>query len=150
MKRLASLTIALSLLGSPAVAEQPTIHVQKTATCGCCAAWVAHLRKAGFKVRAQNVSYERLALFKREHGVRDRYASCHTARVGGYTVEGHVPASQILRLLKERPDAIGVSVPGMPVGSPGMESGTEREAYKVMLLKKDGTARPYKSYPASR
>jgi hypothetical protein len=150
MKRLAGLTLAICLLGTAAAAEQATIQVQKTATCGCCAAWVSHLRKAGFTVQAQNVSYQRLARFKRQHGIRDRYASCHTARVGGYTIEGHVPAQQIVRLLKEGPEAIGLSVPGMPVGSPGMDSGSEREAYRVMLLMKDGTARTYKQYSASR
>lgn len=150
MMRFAALTVLFCLAGTPAAADQPTIEVQKTATCGCCVAWVAHLRRAGFTVRAQNVSYERLARFKQQHGIRDRHASCHTARVGGYTIEGHVPASEILRLLEQRPEAVGLSVPGMPVGSPGMEAGTEREAYRVLLVKKDGTDRTYKSYPAAR
>ena len=140
--------IASTLLMGPVAAEPLTVDVRKTATCGCCKAWVDHLKGAGYKVKAKNVIMSQLMSFKAKHGIRPKHASCHTGRVAGYTIEGHVPAREIARLLKERPDAIGLSVPGMPIGSPGMEVGTQRDAYDVLLIKKDGTTEVFASYTA--
>ena len=142
-------TVALFLLlfGS-AHAEGIRVDVKKTATCGCCQAWVDHLKKSGMQVTTENMATGTLARFKRKHGVKPAYQACHTGRVAGYTIEGHVPAKEIASLLKQRPDAIGLSVPGMPMGSPGMEYGTERDAYDVLLLKKDASTEVFASYKA--
>ena len=101
--------------------DAPSILVYKTPTCGCCNGWVDHLREAGFEVDARNVSDQSLYALKKEVGITVEMSSCHTALVGGYVVEGHVPADQIKRLLSEEPEIAGITVPGMPIGSPGME-----------------------------
>ncbi len=137
------------LLGS-AQAESRNIDVKKTATCGCCQAWVDRLKAAGFKVTTENMFMGSLMKFKLDHGISAKHASCHTGRIGGYTIEGHVPVREINRLLKERPDAVGLSVPGMPIGSPGMEVGTEREAYSVLLIKRDGSSEIFATYSAKQ
>jgi hypothetical protein len=111
----------------------PRIIVNKDPSCGCCSGWVTHVREAGFAVDVVNTST--LNRVKARLGVPDALAACHTAEVGGYVVEGHVPATAIKRLLSERPRAKGLAVPGMPVGSPGMEvDGTEPETYAVILF----------------
>ena len=109
--------------------------VYKTKTCGCCGKWVEHLRANGFAVTVNDVPST--AEYRAKYGVPDALASCHTAVVGGYTVEGHIPAADIHRLLKERPKGKGIAVPGMPMGSPGME-GPHRQAYSVLLFQPDG------------
>jgi len=114
----------------------PAIHVVKTATCGCCNDWVTHLRQAGFRVTMANVPD--VTPTARRLGVPDDLRSCHTASVGDYAVEGHVPAADIRRLLRERPAAAGIAVPGMPMGSPGMEHGSHREAYNTILFTRAG------------
>lgn len=119
--------------------RQPAeIRVFKTATCDCCRAWVDHLRRHGFKVAAEDVTLAALDEKKRELGVLPKLAACHTAIVSGYVVEGHVPAEDILRLLKERPRIAGLAVPGMPVGSPGME-GPNPQRYNVLAFETAGT-----------
>ncbi len=100
-------------------ADAPTVEVWKTPSCGCCRAWVSHLEEAGFRVKVNQL--DDLAPVKRRFKVPPELSSCHTAVVDGYVVEGHVPADDIVRLLKERPALQGIFVPGMPVGSPGME-----------------------------
>jgi len=106
-----------------------------------------HLRANGFRVKpVQDRNY---AAVRRRHGIADELASCHTAIVEGYVVEGHVPAREIRRLLAERPRALGLSVPGMPVGSPGMEQGERREAYEVLLLQRDRPPSVYARYPST-
>ena len=97
-----------------------------------------HLRANGFQVEAENVSDTRLAAIEREAGIGDDLVSCHTAKVGGYVVEGHVPAADIERMLKERPAIAGIAVPGMPIGSPGMEQGGRKDAYNVIAFTKAG------------
>jgi hypothetical protein len=121
----------------PASAASQTITVYKDPNCGCCTGWVEHLNAAGFKTPIVETT-DRTVLHARLK-LSAEMASCHTGQVGRYLIEGHVPAADILRLLKERPDALGLVVPGMPIGSPGMEmpDGT-REAYDVLLVKKDG------------
>lgn len=116
----------------------PHAVVYKSESCGCCKVWVKHLEDSGFTVDVHNV--DNLGPTKERVGIPPAMGSCHTAEVGGYFVEGHVPADDIKRLLKERPDAKGLTVPGMPAGSPGMEvpSG-EVQPYDVILVAKDGT-----------
>lgn len=123
----------------------PQVEVNKSPTCGCCGAWVEHLRRNGFKVATHNV--ENLGAIKERVGVPYGKGSCHTAEVGGYFVEGHVPAEQIKRLLAERPKAKGLTVPRMPIGSPGMESGNRVDPYEVLLVHEDGTTSVYAQYP---
>lgn len=115
----------------------PTITVYKTAACGCCRDWVDHLRANSFRVVAIDTSTAGIDRLKRAHGVPASAGSCHTAFVNGYVVEGHVPAADVRRLLKESPRLVGIAVPGMPVGSPGME-GPAVERYDVLALYSDG------------
>jgi hypothetical protein len=134
------LALALPAPGLAATENQPSIEVWKSPTCGCCGKWVEHLEANGFAVRAKNTSSAMLDRIKRQAGITEKLASCHTGLVGGYAIEGHVPAEDIKRLLKEHPDAIGLTVPNMPIGSPGMEQpGGETEPYDVLLVKKDGS-----------
>ncbi|MEQ8816432.1 MAG: DUF411 domain-containing protein [Thalassobaculum sp.] len=118
------------LTARPAEAEQE-VEVWKSPTCGCCKGWVEHLRAAGFAVTVHDV--DDVQPMKTMAGVPDRLASCHTAKVGGYVVEGHVPAADIRRLLGEKPRALGLSVPGMPADAPGMDMRTG-EPYSVVLF----------------
>ena len=111
------------------------VTVYKSPTCGCCTKWIAHLEANGFKVNAHDVAD--LTQVKREHGVRRELTSCHTALVDGYVIEGHVPANDIQRLLQERPDVVGLAVPGMVMGSPGMEGPTS-EPYNVLTFDREG------------
>jgi hypothetical protein len=113
-----------------------TITVYKTPTCGCCANWVDHVRKAGYHVVA--IDQNDLTDVKKRLGVSQELSSCHTATVAGYVVEGHVPAQDIARLLAQRPNVVGIAVPGMPAGSPGME-GFYSERYSVLTFDRAGT-----------
>jgi hypothetical protein len=134
----------------PARAESlPGVHVVKDPGCPCCNAWIAHLRDNAFPVSFEERSVEALARYKLEKGIPVDLASCHTGSVDGYVLEGHVPAADIRRLLDERPDAVGLAVPGMPYGSPGMGPETERQAYDVILIGKDGAAKVFNRYPAA-
>jgi hypothetical protein len=121
---------------SAGAAAPPPIHVVKSPTCGCCNFWVAHLRRAGFQVRVTDVAD--VTPTARRLGVPDELRSCHTASVGGYAIEGHVPAADILRLLRQRPAAAGLAVPGMPMGSPGMEAGGRGQPYQVIVFTRAG------------
>ena len=120
--------VLLSNFGSSAQQKAPVVTVFKTASCGCCSKWVDHMKAAGFEMRVQDV--EDIAAVKSRLGVAEEISSCHTSQVDGYVIEGHVPASSVQRLLKERPKIAGLAVPGMPMGSPGMEvpSG-QKDAY---------------------
>jgi hypothetical protein len=120
--------------------QLPPILVYKTEGCGCCNGWVEHLRAAGFEVDARNVSD--LMSVKLDAGVPADLSSCHTALVDGYVVEGHVPADVVKRMLAERPEAAGIAVPGMPVGSPGME-GSNPRPYQVQLFDRQGDRSVY-------
>lgn len=121
----------------PADASQPLVVVYKSPTCGCCESWVGHMQSAGFPVEVRDM--QDIGPIKTEAGVPADLGSCHTARIGDYFVEGHVPADDVKRLLAEQPDARGLAVPGMPQGSPGMEQGGIREPYDVLLVAKDGS-----------
>jgi len=124
-----------------AVAGEVTVY--KSATCGCCSKWVQHLRDAGFKVSA--INSENLASLKEAAGILPGMGSCHTAFVDGYVIEGHVPAADIERLLREKPDITGLSAPGMPPGSPGMD-GSINQPYNVLAFDKDGRTTVYASH----
>ena len=130
-----SLAAALMLIGTAANAA--TMTVIKSPTCGCCMKWVEHVKAHGFDVKV--VDTNDLMAAKAKAGVPQKLASCHTARVGGYVVEGHVPAADIKRLLAQKPKAVGIAVAGMPMGSPGMEHGNHRQPYQVILFRADGT-----------
>jgi hypothetical protein len=136
----ASLLMSIALIGSAQAGEpeRPGIVVYKNETCGCCKLWVQHLNRFGYPVKVHDV--DNLNPVKQRVGVPFGKGSCHTAEVGGYFIEGHVPAEDIERLLRERPKARGLAVPGMPVGSPGMEvpSG-EIQPYEVLLVAEDGS-----------
>lgn len=114
----------------------PPVHVVLSPTCGCCRDWIGHLRQAGFRVTHSFATEATEAA--RQRGVPNHLRSCHTATVGGYIIEGHVPAADIRRLLRERPAAAGIAVPGMPMGSPGMEHGSHRERYNTVLFTRAG------------
>jgi len=132
--------IGVILPGSVSAAE---ITVYKSPWCGCCSKWVDHMRANGHTLKTVNV--ENLDLIKKMAGVPKHLQSCHTAKVDGYTIEGHVPAPEVARLLKERPVATGLAVAGMPGGAPGMEGG-DPEAYDVTLFGPNGTREIYKRY----
>jgi len=140
------LAATLLLCASAAQAGMPVVEVYKSATCGCCKEWVRHMRDNGFDVRAHDVADP--ASYRAKAGVPQALGSCHTALVDGYALEGHVPAADVKRLLAERPRARGLAVPGMPVGSPGMEMGNRVDPYSVLLIGEDGqTYRTYSRYP---
>lgn len=121
---------------------QPRLVVTKTPTCGCCHLWVEHMQQAGFQVEVRDV--DDLGSVKERVGVPYGKGSCHTAEIEGYFVEGHVPAGDVKRLLAERPDAKGLTVPGMPMGSPGMETPDGRvQPYVVELVARDGSTSPF-------
>lgn len=134
--------LALFLMGSAAFAADMT--VTKSPWCGCCSAWIEHMRQAGFEVTV--LEEEDLTAIKEKMGVEPKLQSCHTGEVEGYVIEGHVPATDVLRLLTERPKARGLTVPGMPVGSPGMEMGDRKDAYDVLLIKEDGTTEVFSKH----
>jgi hypothetical protein len=140
------LLLSLMIFGAAPASAADTaasIEVWKSATCECCGAWVKHLEANGFTVKVNAAEPSTLASLKRQAGIGDKLASCHTAMIDGYVIEGHVPGTDIKRLVAERPQAIGLAVPGMPVGSPGMEQGAEFEPYDVLLIKKDGTTETF-------
>ena len=139
-------TLAALAAGRVEAQGAPVVEVWKSPTCGCCKDWIAHLEANGFRTMAHDVGNTAM---RERLGIAPEYGSCHTARVAGYTVEGHVPAADLHRLLRERPAAIGLAVPRMPVGSPGMdgpEYGGRRDPYDVLLLKRGGGHQVYASY----
>jgi hypothetical protein len=143
-----SLLLALGTLPLAGLAQSPKVFVEvwKEESCGCCKEWVKHLEDNGFTVKVNNGGNSAI---RAKLGIPGKYGSCHTALVGGYAVEGHVPAREIRRLLKEKPQAVGLSVPGMPIGSPGMDLpayGGRRDPYDVVLVLKSGEGRVYASY----
>ena len=143
------LLLAVASLPFAGLAQSPAkvlAEVWKDPSCGCCKDWVQHLQQGGFAVKVHETGNTAM---RAKLGMPARLGSCHTALVGGYAIEGHVPAREIQRLLKERPAAIGLAVPGMPVGSPGMDGpdyGGQKDPYDVLLLRKDGTAVTYQTY----
>jgi hypothetical protein len=146
---------ALAALAAPALrAATPAgtatpVQMWKSPTCGCCKDWTAHMQRAGFKLQVFEVPDP--GVQRAKLGLEARYGSCHTALVEGYVLEGHVPADDVRRLLRERPDALGLAVPGMVVGSPGMdgpEYGGRRERFDVLLVLRDGASRVWATHNA--
>lgn len=136
------------LTGATMAAEPPVpqpMTVYKTKTCGCCGKWVDYMRANGFTVNVKEV--EATDEIRKQMGVPDNLVSCHTGVIAGYAVEGHVPAAEVRRMLKEKPKAKGISVPGMPLGSPGMEQGPRKDTYWVRLFDAQGKSTEYQKYP---
>lgn len=127
----------------------PAIHVLKDRNCGCCTAWVEILQADGFDVTTENSFGTLLIRHKLDNGIPQKMISCHTGEIDGYFIEGHVPPADIRRLLEERPDAVGLAVPGMPYGSPGMGPEESREAYDVFLIRRGGSTEVFTSYEAA-
>ncbi|MBX3560362.1 MAG: DUF411 domain-containing protein [Sphingomonas sp.] len=134
----------LALAACAAAPRPRVIEVVKTPTCDCCTGWIEHLRAAGFTANVTDVP--NLHPVSQRLGVPEQLHSCHTASIGGYVVEGHVPAADIVRLLDERPDILGIAVPGMPIGSPGMEQGDRREPYQTIAFTRDGRLSVFASH----
>lgn len=136
----AYILIALAIAGSSAAiaAPMPTVDVYKSPSCGCCGKWVDHMKQAGFKVQIHEMQDP--STMRAKAGIPDSYGSCHTAMVGGYTVEGHVPPADVQRLLRERPAAIGLSAPGMPASAPGMDM-PGKTAFQTLLITKNGSSK---------
>lgn len=147
------LVLALGLLpltGLAQAAAPVKVQVWKEPTCGCCKDWVTHLEAEGFKVFV-NMGGTKAA--RERLGIPQNMSSCHTALVGGYAIEGHVPARDIKRLLREKPAAVGLAAPGMPIGSPGMDTPAykgKKDAYNVMLIAKGGGATVYQKYEGNQ
>lgn len=137
------IAVAATLVATKAAAAVPVIEVYKSPTCGCCGKWVEHLRQNGFKVVVNEIAD--VDAFRAKAGVPAALASCHTALVDGYVVEGHVPAADIRKLLADRPNARGLAIPGMPASAPGMD-GTRSSRYDVLLFDARGTTRLYNTY----
>jgi hypothetical protein len=140
----ATLLIGSLVQASWAAPATPMIDVYKSPTCGCCNNWIDHLKANGFGVRSHDT--DNVLQHKYRLGVPPGYGSCHTAEVDRYVIEGHVPAREIKRLLKEKPRARGLVVPAMPVGSPGMEADGRKDPYKVFLVNWNGSTRTYVQY----
>jgi hypothetical protein len=141
-------TVAVLTVSVPAgaAAAPAQVEVWKEPTCGCCKDWIRHLESSGFKVQVHDSGN---TAARARLGIPMRLGSCHTALIEGYAIEGHVPAREIRRLLAERPSAVGLAVPGMPIGSPGMDGpayGTRKDPYDVLLVRKDGSTTSYQSY----
>ena len=143
------LLLTLGALPFATLAQQPAkvlVEVWKDPNCGCCQDWVKHLEANGFAVKVNHGGHSEM---RAKLGIPAKLGSCHTALVGGYAVEGHVPAKDIRRLLKEQPQAVGLTVPGMPVGSPGMDApdyGGRKDPYDVLLVSRTGETKVYASY----
>lgn len=144
---LVSSSIVATPLAGLADDTTPDIHVVKDPQCGCCNAWIKILETEGFGVTTEDSSSSLLTEFKIESGIPKDMMSCHTAKVDGYFIEGHVPASDIKRLIADRPDALGLAVPAMPYGSPGMGPEDEREAYDVFIVRTNGATEVFQHYP---
>ena len=138
-----ALAVVVLAAANGASAAGPSIEVWKSPSCGCCAEWVKHLQANGFAVKVNDTGN---SAARARLGMPAKLGSCHTALVGGYALEGHVPAADIQRLLAQKPNALGVAVPGMPVGSPGMEIGNDRDPYDVLLVARDGSTTVFNTY----
>ena len=146
LQRLLVLPLAAALAPAQAAPAKPLVEVWKDPSCGCCEDWVLHMKKSGFEVRVNDSGNEAA---RKRLGIPAALGSCHTATVGGYTLEGHVPAKDVQRLLREKLQAVGLAVPGMPVGSPGMDGAVyqgRKDPFDVLLVLPGGGTRIYQSY----
>lgn len=152
MKKVLSL-LAFSALVTLSASAGQTVEVHKSKYCGCCESWINYMKKNGYDVKVINAedNGESLDKFKLSHGITADTASCHTALVDGYVIEGHVPEAEVAKLLKDRPsDVVGISAPGMPLESPGMEQGSEPDTYDIVAIKKDGSVETIATYKGSK
>jgi hypothetical protein len=138
-----ALAFVLVAVLAPSAQVATPITVYKTPTCGCCGKWVEHMRQAGFAPKVTDLP--NLSTVKQSAGVPPNLQSCHTSTIDGYAIEGHVPADVIRQLLKEKPKVAGIAVPGMPMGSPGMEQGGVTDKYNIVAFSQDGTQKVYAS-----
>ena len=146
LQRLLVLPLAAALAPAQAAPAKPLVEVWKDPSCGCCEDWVLHMKKSGFALRVNDSGNEAA---RKRLGMPAALGSCHTATVGGYTLEGHVPAKDVQRLLREKLQAVGLAVPGMPVGSPGMDGAIyqgRKDPFDVLLVLPGGGTRVYQSY----
>ena len=146
LQRLLVLPLAAALAPAQAAPAKPLVEVWKDPSCACCEDWVLHMKKSGFVVRVNDSGNEAA---RKRLGIPAALGSCHTATVGGYTLEGHVPAKDVQRLLREKLQAVGLAVPGMPVGSPGMDGAVyqgRKDPFDVLLVLPGGGTRVYQSY----
>jgi hypothetical protein len=142
----AGLAAALPRWSQAATPQGTPVELWKDPSCGCCHDWVTHMEAAGFRFKVHDVGNTGA---RARLGLPQKLGSCHTALVGGYVIEGHVPAADVRRLLQQKPNALGLAVPGMPVGSPGMDGpvyGNRRDPYDVLLVARDGSTRVFSSY----
>jgi len=140
------LSVPLWLSMAQAQGPLPAVEVWKSPTCGCCKDWIKHMEQAGFEVTHHDVGN---AQARTQLNMPQHFGSCHTAKIGHYVIEGHVPANDIKRLLAEQPDALGLAVPGMPIGSPGMDGPAYKghvDPHQVLLIHQDGSTRTYATY----
>ena len=137
----------LSVIGAgTATASELVAEVWKDPDCGCCNEWIQHLEEAGIQVRTFDIGNTAI---REQFGIARQFGSCHTARIGGYAIEGHVPVTDIKRLLEEKPKAVGLAVPGMPIGSPGMDGpvyGDRKDPYDVLLIQDNSSASVYQAH----
>ncbi|MEH6445393.1 MAG: DUF411 domain-containing protein [Oceanospirillaceae bacterium] len=139
------IALALSLASVANAQDSSTVKkpmvIYKSPSCGCCAAWVEHMKHANFNTKIQHPN--NMNSIKKELGISPEYQACHTAVYNGYMFEGHIPAAVVQHFLADKPNALGLAVPGMPMGSPGMDTDGYFRPYQVLLLQKDGTSKPY-------
>lgn len=152
MKRILTVLFPLAALlafntGCEEADSKPRAEVYMTEECACCREWAEYLEEEAFEVEAHYVDQRELNDLKREAGLDFNLSSCHSARIGGYFVEGHVPAEDIRRLLDEQPDITGITVPGMPIGSPGMERGAQQDEYQVIAFDDQGNLETFAEHP---
>jgi hypothetical protein len=141
--------LVLPFLGAQAAPARTLIEVWKSPTCGCCKDWISHVEKEGFEVKTYELSESAKTAQRSKLGMAEKFGSCHTALVSGYVLEGHVPGRDIRRLLNEKPRALGLAVPGMPIGSPGMDGtayGGRKDPYRVLLVQRDGSSTVFQAY----
>ena len=139
-------TLALTAFPTSGFAFPDALIVNRTETCGCCGAWVERMTSAGLRTEENFVDEKELAHIKTQLGISAELSSCHTATIGSYFVEGHVPAEDIFKFLTEKPNARGLSVPGMPIGSPGMEMGNNKEPFDTLLVFENGKTQVFNSH----
>lgn len=141
MLKIRDLIVTFSLFAAiPLAQAAERVEVFKSPYCGCCEKWVEHMRSAGFVVVTKNVND--VASVRKSTGMPEQFSSCHTAKVGGYVLEGHIPAADVKRMLKEKPNAIGLAVPGMPQGSPGMET-NHPQPFDTLLIQAGGRVKVF-------
>ena len=139
-------TLALTTFPTSGFAFPDALIVYRTETCGCCGAWVERMKSAGLRPDVNYVNEKELAEIKTQLGISLELSSCHTATIGSYFIEGHVPAEDIFKILTEKPNARGLSVPGMPIGSPGMEMGNKKEPFDTLLVLVNGKTEVFNSH----